>query len=87
MRQLFAPGADAIFRLSLLVVVVGVVGLFLVTAGFSRSSFVTNVGVAPDQPAPFSHKHHSGNSGSIAAIATKALKSLQQRVFLPPGPA
>ena len=63
MRQLFAPGADAIFRLSLLVVIAGVVGLFLVTAGVSRSSYVTGVGVAPDQPAPFSHKHHSGELG------------------------
>ena len=63
MKQLFAPGADAVFRLSILVAVVTVVGLFFVTAGISSSSYVTRVGVAPDQPAPFSHKHHSGELG------------------------
>ena len=63
MRQLFAPGADAIFRLAMLLVVGGVVGLFLVSAGVSRSDSVTGVGIAPDQPVPFSHKHHSGELG------------------------
>ena len=63
MRQLFAPGADAIFRLAILIVVVVVAGLFLVTAGFSTSAYVTGVGIAPDQPVPFSHKHHSGELG------------------------
>lgn len=63
MRQLFAPGADAIFRLALLIAVVVVIGAFLVAAGFSTSSYLTGVGVAPDQPVPFSHKHHSGELG------------------------
>ena len=63
MRQLFAPGADAIFRLSILIVATVVVGLFLVSAGLTSSSYVTRVGVAPDQPAPFSHKHHAGELG------------------------
>ena len=62
-RQLFAPGADAVFRLALMIIVTAIVGLFLVTAGFSTSSYVTRVGVAPDQPVPFSHKHHSGELG------------------------
>ncbi len=63
MRQLFAPGADAVFRLSILVVAATVVGLFVLLAGFSTSSYATRVGVALDQPAPFSHKHHSGELG------------------------
>ena len=63
MRQLFAPGADAVFRLAILLVVAGVIGLFLVTAGFSTSSYISRVGIAPDQPLPFSHKHHSGELG------------------------
>ena len=42
---------------------VTVVGFFFVTAGFSGSSYVTQVGVAPDQPVPFSHKHHAGELG------------------------
>ena len=63
MRQLFAPGADAVFRLAVLSVLVAVIGTFVATAAFSTSSYVTRVGVAPDQPVPFSHKHHSGELG------------------------
>ena len=63
MRQLFAPGADAIFRLAILVAVTTVGALFFVTAGVTSSSYVTQVGLAPDQPVPFSHKHHSGELG------------------------
>jgi hypothetical protein len=35
----------------------------LTPAGVARSSYVTTVGVAPAQPVPFSHKHHSGELG------------------------
>ncbi len=63
MRQLFAPGADAILRLATLVVVLGVLGGIFVAEGVSRSDYVYKVGVAPAQPVPFSHKHHSGELG------------------------
>ncbi len=63
MRQLFAPGADAIFRLAILVAITTVAGLFFITAGVTSSAYVTRVGIAPDQPVPFSHKHHSGELG------------------------
>ena len=62
-RQLFAPGADAVFRLALLILVGTVIVLLLVSAGISRSSYRTNVGLALEQPVPFSHKHHSGELG------------------------
>ncbi len=62
-RQLFAPGADAVFRLALLVIVGTLAVLLFVTAGISRSSYMTNVGLALEQPVPFSHKHHSGELG------------------------
>ncbi len=62
-RQLFAPGADAILRLAALTLLVtvlgGSVGLYLWSHGY----FVGSVGVAPAQPVPFSHKHHSGELG------------------------
>ncbi len=62
-RQLFAPGADAILRLAGLTLVgvlgVGAVLLYM----WSHGNFVGNVGVAPAQPVPFSHKHHSGELG------------------------
>ncbi|WP_419730992.1 cytochrome c3 family protein [Lichenicola sp.] len=63
MRQLFAPGADAILRLVLLIVAVLVVGGVLVAGGVSRSSYMYGVGVAPSQPVPFSHKHHVAELG------------------------
>ena len=63
MRQLFAPGADAILRLALLTVSVGAI-LFLVLVGaVARSDYAYSVGIAPKQPVPFSHKHHSGELG------------------------
>ena len=63
MRQLFAPGADAIVRLVLLVLVVVIGGGLVVAGGISRSNYMYGVGIAPAQPAPFSHKHHSGELG------------------------
>ena len=63
MRQLFAPGADAILRLAMLVAVVLVVGGFLIVNGVARSDYLSEVGIAPAQPVPFSHKHHSGELG------------------------
>ncbi len=66
MRQLFAPGADAILRLVLWAGVVIVVVGALLAFGYARGDYVGDnygVGVAPEQPVPFSHKHHSGELG------------------------
>ena len=63
MAQLFTTGADAIYRLVLLTGVVCLVAVPVVGAGIARSNYVTGVGVAPPQPVPFSHKHHSGELG------------------------
>ena len=63
MRQLFAPGADAILRLALFVVSVGAVLVLVVIGAVARSDYAYGVGVAPKQPVPFSHKHHSGELG------------------------
>jgi hypothetical protein len=62
-RQLFRPGADAYLRLALVCVFGGIAVLLLVIAGVSRSSYAYFVGIAPEQPVPFSHKHHSGELG------------------------
>ncbi len=63
MRQLFAPGADAIFRLYIFsglgVVLFAVIGLY----AWAQSDYIGSVGIAPAQPVPFSHKHHSGELG------------------------
>ena len=62
-RQLFAPGADAVMRLVLWSIVVVLVGGGAMALTWSYGDFVGNVGVAPEQPVPFSHKHHSGELG------------------------
>ncbi len=62
-RQLFLPGADAILRLAAL----GLVGTILAASiglyAWSHSDYIGGVGIAPEQPVPFSHKHHSGELG------------------------
>lgn len=63
MRQLFAPGADAVMRLFLFGALAAVVSGFVVVSNVSRSDYMTGVGIAPEQPVPFSHKHHSGELG------------------------
>ncbi len=63
MRQLFAPGADAVLRLFIFAFIGGIFLAALVVGGVARSTYVTQVGIAPEQPVPFSHKHHSGELG------------------------
>ena len=53
----------ALYRLALMTGVACLVGLPVLAAGIVRSNYVTGVGIAPAQPLPFSHKHHSGELG------------------------
>ena len=81
MRQLFAPGADAIFRLVLICGCGFFVACAVVLIAYAHSDYAGGVGVAPAQPVPFSHKHHSGELGldcrncheSVEAQATAGL--------------
>ena len=63
MRQLFAPGADAWLRLALLSVLLLAGTTVLVLEMLQHSSYVSRIGIAPEQPVPFSHKHHVGELG------------------------
>ncbi len=63
MKQLFAPGADAVMRLFLFGALAAVVMTLLILGGVSESDYLTDVGIAPEQPVPFSHKHHDGELG------------------------
>ena len=83
MRQLFAPGADAIFRLVLLSAAGLLVGVILVLTGFAHSDFAGAVGVAPVQPVPFSHKHHVGELGLDCRNCHEAVET-QATAGLPP---
>ena len=63
MAQIFPPVADTCVKLAGIAVAVLVVGGLMVAGGAVRSDWLTRVGVAPDQPVPFSHKHHAGELG------------------------
>ena len=63
MRQLFAPGADAVLRLVLWATLVAILAGSVLLYLWAHGDFIGNVGVAPAQPVPFSHKHHSGELG------------------------
>ena len=63
MAQLFAPAANAWFRLGLVSLLIG--GMVIVTGllAFARSSYNTSQNYVPDQPIPFSHEHHVADCG------------------------
>ncbi len=50
-------------RLFLFGALATVIMTLLILAGVSESDYLTGVGVAPEQPVPFSHKHHDGELG------------------------
>lgn len=62
-RQLFAPGADAVLRLVLWGLVLAILAASVMTLTWSYGDYVGSAGIAPEQPVPFSHKHHSGELG------------------------
>jgi len=82
-RQLFAPGADAILRLYILAGVTGVLAIGLVLFGLSHSDYFGSVGIAPAQPVPFSHKHHSGELGLDCRYCHQQVEA-QATAGLPP---
>jgi hypothetical protein len=63
MAQIFPRSANSIAKIS--VVAAGLLVGALVAAAYAmdRGHFITNVNVAPDQPIPFSHKHHVSDDG------------------------
>ena len=83
MRQLFAPGADAIFRLVLLSAAGLLVAAILVLTGFAHSQYAGAVGIAPVQPVPFSHKHHVGELGLDCRNCHESVET-QATAGLPP---
>jgi hypothetical protein len=63
MAQIFRPSANTLAKLSILGLLIIVAGLGWFVTEFSRSDYVTEVGVPREQPVPFSHKHHVGDVG------------------------
>jgi hypothetical protein len=62
-RQIFAPGADAVLRLVVFSAIAAVVVFVILIGAIPNSTYATGVWVAPEQPVPFSHKHHAGELG------------------------
>jgi hypothetical protein len=63
MAQIFPRSANSVAKVS--IVAAGILAAGLVGAAYTidRGHFITDVGVAPDQPVPFSHKHHVTDDG------------------------
>lgn len=63
MAQLFQRRSNWAARVSLLAVLVLVGGLLSILLNINRIDYVSGVGLARDQPVPFSHKHHVTGMG------------------------
>jgi ferredoxin len=58
MAQIFHRSTNTLSRLSIFGAIFVLAGLAWLAAAINRSSYVTQVSVARDQPVPFSHEHH-----------------------------
>jgi hypothetical protein len=61
--QIFHPSTNTISKVSIFGGAIFFVALVSALAAINRSSYVTEVGVARDQPVQFSHKHHVSDAG------------------------
>jgi len=58
LAQLFSRNSNTFSKLSIILAILGVFGVLSLLSLFYRSAYVTRVGIPPEQPVPFSHKHH-----------------------------
>jgi hypothetical protein len=63
MKQLFKPRANAIARLFVIGVPLGLLGIGAAMFAYARSDFWTHVDTPLEQPVPFSHQHHVAGLG------------------------
>ena len=63
MAQIFHPSTNTIARLSIFGAAFVLAGAAWAIGVIGRSSYVNQVGVAKEQPVPFSHKHHVTDVG------------------------
>ena len=63
MPQIFHRSTNTLSRLSIFGALFLVFGLLWLLAGITRSSYLTEEGVARAQPVPFSHEHHVAGLG------------------------
>src|ERR1041384_8574000 len=63
MSQVFHRSTNTISRVSIFGAVFFIAGLGWLIDVISRSTYLTQVHAAREQPVPFSHKHHVGGEG------------------------
>src|SRR5438093_7719087 len=63
MSQIFHHSTNTLSKLSIFGALFLVLGALWVTVEVNRSAYVTQEGVAREQPVPFSHQHHVGGMG------------------------
>jgi hypothetical protein len=63
MAQIFHRSANSFSRISLVLIGVILITLGLAANELQRSPYVTNQGIRPEQPVPFSHQHHVAGLG------------------------
>lgn len=63
MGQIFKERADTLARLLIAAVILLVAGFVALLYALDVSSYNTKVGLAEEQPVPFSHEHHVGGLG------------------------
>ena len=63
MPQTFHRSTNTLSRLSIFGALFLIVGVVFALAEINRSGYVTQAGVAREQPVPFSHQHHVGGMG------------------------
>src|SRR2546428_840688 len=63
MAQIFHRSTNTLSRVSILGAVFIVAGMLWIAGIVIRSPYFTGVGIVPDQPVPFSHKHHVAGIG------------------------
>ena len=63
MAQIFHPAMNTVAKASIFGAVFFILFLAWVGAGVTRSTYITNEGIARNQPVPFSHEHHVNGLG------------------------
>jgi hypothetical protein len=61
--QVFHRSTNTLARISIFGALFAIGGLVYALALVNRSGYVTNAGIAREQPVPFSHRHHAGELG------------------------
>jgi len=63
MAQIFHRSSNSLAKVSIVTVLLLLGGTLWAAYKINAGSFITDVGVAREQPVPFSHKHHVGDDG------------------------